>query len=217
MRVLELWPYPNRLTPLRSVAVVASVVLLATSCGDDGPPTAEEAAAIATIVDTELSLDEQRCVLQGMIDIGVEPATIIDALLTPDQDGQLLAVTVECVEDLSRIDAFVDSFIEGAAESGTVLSRQEARCAIQALDVDNPDDVDEAVLECLGDRVGSAGSYGDDLVLDLLWDQCESGNTQACDELYRDAPIGSGYEDYGRTCAGALPDSAGLECFEKLG
>ncbi len=129
-------------------------------------------------------------------------------------DGRLLAATVECVEDLSRIDAFVDSFIEGAAESGTVLSRDEARCAIQALALDT---FDAAVLDCLGDRTGPAEDYGDDEVLDLLWDQCEDGNPQACDALYRDAPIGSDYEQYGRTCAGTLPGSVGLECFDSLG
>jgi len=202
------------LTSIRALALTAAVALLAASCGDEGRPNAEEARAIATIVDTELSLDEQRCILQGLIDIGIEPAAIIDGDLTPDQNGLLLAATVECVDDLSLIDAFVDSFIEGAAESGTLLSREEARCAIRALDLD---EVDAAVLECLGDRTGSADVYGDDQVLDLLWDQCEDGNSQACDALYRDAPIGSGYELYGRTCAGALPDSVGLECLEAFG
>ncbi len=199
-----------------ALALVAAVAVLAASCGDDTDraPTAEEAAAIAAIVDTELSLDEQRCVLQGLVDTGIEPTDIIDDTLTPDQDGRLLAAALECVGDLSQIDAFVDSFIAGAAESGTVLSREEARCAIQALELD---DVDAAILECLGERAGSADGYGDDPVLDLLWDQCESGNAQTCDELYRYAPIGSNYEQYGRTCAGTLPDSVGLECFEELG
>ena len=203
------------MTSIRALALTTAVALLAASCGDDkGLPNAEEAQAIATIVDTELSPDEQRCILQGLIDISIEPSDIINEVLTPDQDGQLMATTVECVDDLSLIDAFVDSFIEGAAESGTVLSREEARCAIRALEAD---DVDAAVLECLGDRAGSADVYGDDRVLDLLWDQCETGNSQACDALYRDAPIGSDYELYGRTCAGALPDSAGLKCFEEFG
>ncbi len=201
---------------LRTTVLLAAMALLTASCGDDSQtaPTAEEAAAIAAIVDTELSLDEQRCVLQGLVDTGIEPTDIISDTLTPDQDGELMAAALECVDDLSQIDAFVDSFIAGAAESGTVLSHEEARCAIQALDLD---DVDAAILDCLGERVGSADRYGDDPVLDLLWDQCESGNAQTCDELYRDAPIGSNYEEYGRTCAGALPDSVGLECFEELG
>ena len=70
---------------------------------------------------------------------------------------RLLAAALECVGDLSQIDAFVDSFIAGAAESGTVLSREEARCAIQALELD---DVDAAILECLGERAGSADGPG---------------------------------------------------------
>ncbi len=197
-------------------AVLAVAIIVPVACGDGGDPplTDEEAAAIASVVDAELGLDEQRCVLQGLVDSGVEPTAILDDTLSVDQEGELLAAAVECVADLSEIEAFVDSFIEGAAESGTVLSREEARCAIRALDAT---DVDAEILECLGDRAGEADGYGEDTVLDLLWDQCGNGNSQACDELFRVAPIGSRYESYGRTCGDLLPESAGLLCFEELG
>ncbi len=42
--------------------------------------------------------------------------------------------------------------------------------------------------------------YGDDPVLDQLWDSCEAGVGAACDSLWRLAPIGSSYERFGVTC-----------------
>ncbi len=196
-----------------------AMLLAMTGCGDDDgaidrDPTEDEARAIAALVGADLSSDEQRCVLQGIVDLDIDPQAIIDGSLTTEDDGEMLAAAAECVDDLAALDPFVQSFIEGAAESGTVLSEDEARCAIRALEAD---DSEAAILECLGDRVGDDGDYGDDPILDLLWDQCENGNAQACDELYREAPIGSRYEIYGRTCGDRLPESTGLTCFEELG
>ncbi len=199
--------------------LLLATALVVAACGsDDGvvdrDPTEAEALAIAALVGADLPIDEQRCVLQGIVDLEIDPQQIVDGTLSADADGAMLATAAECVEDLAALDPFVQSFIDGAAESGTVLSVQEARCSIRALDAE---DQEAAILECLGDRVGDGGDYGDDPVLDLLWDQCAAANPQACDELYRDAPIGSRYETYGRTCGDRLVDSAGLECFEKLG
>ncbi|MEJ5913223.1 hypothetical protein [Pseudokineococcus sp. 1T1Z-3] len=42
--------------------------------------------------------------------------------------------------------------------------------------------------------------YGDDDVLDRLWDRCGEGDGVACDELYATAEPGSDYEDFGLTC-----------------
>jgi hypothetical protein len=42
--------------------------------------------------------------------------------------------------------------------------------------------------------------YGDDARLDALWDDCEEGDFQACDDLYNDSEYGSAYEDFGDTC-----------------
>lgn len=39
--------------------------------------------------------------------------------------------------------------------------------------------------------------YGDDPYFDRLWDECEAGDYDACDELYWESPIGSDYEQYG--------------------
>lgn len=202
---------------LRTVLTAATLVVAGCG-GDDGlvdrDPTEDEALAIAALVGADLPISEQRCVLQGIVDLEIDPQQIVDGTLSPDADGAMLAAAAECVEDLASLGPFVQSFIDGAAESGTVLSVEEAQCSIRALEAD---DQEAAILDCLGDRVSEGGDYGDDAVLDLLWDQCADGNPQACDELYRDAPIGSRYEIYGRTCGDRLVDSAGLECFDQMG
>lgn len=197
--------------------LIAGALVIAGCGGDDGvvdrDPTDEEALAITALVGADLPLNEQRCVLQGIVDLDIDPQQIVDGTLSVDADGAMLAAAAECVDDLASLEPFVQSFIDGAAESGTVLSVEEAQCSIRALE---SNDQEAAILDCLGDRVSEDEGYGDDLVLDLLWDQCAGGNPQACDELYRDAPIGSRYETYGRSCGDRLPDSAGLECFAQM-
>jgi len=59
-------------------------------------------------------------------------------------------------------------------------------------DKDPGDDLDTPVY---GDR-------GSDPLLDLLWDDCAAGDMGACDELYRQAPLDSEYEEFGDTCGG---------------
>jgi hypothetical protein len=50
---------------------------------------------------------------------------------------------------------------------------------------------------------GATGTaYGDDPVLDALWDACAAEDLQACDDLYFDSPSGSEYETFGDTCGG---------------
>lgn len=42
--------------------------------------------------------------------------------------------------------------------------------------------------------------YGSDPMFDALADACEQGEMQACDDLFIESPLGSGYEAYGDTC-----------------
>lgn len=42
------------------------------------------------------------------------------------------------------------------------------------------------------------GTYGSDPVLDALWDDCEAGDNNACEDLYYDSPVDSEYEAFGR-------------------
>lgn len=57
-------------------------------------------------------------------------------------------------------------------------------------------------------------SYGDDPALDELWDACDAGDGNACDELYSRAPSGSEYEQFGDTCGGRA--SGGTSCAEEV-
>lgn len=66
----------------------------------------------------------------------------------------------------------------------------------------------------LGGTVDGAQAYGDDPSLDALWDACEAGDAQACDDLYWSAPSGSEYEDFGATC-GHRADSFAI-CEEEM-
>ena len=57
------------------------------------------------------------------------------------------------------------------------------------------DDADE-------DVISSGGNYGDDPVLDDLYNQCADGDNQACDDLFWKSPSGSEYEAFGSNCGG---------------
>ncbi|HSL58661.1 MAG TPA: DUF2510 domain-containing protein [Acidimicrobiales bacterium] len=70
--------------------------------------------------------------------------------------------------------------------------------------------------EGLGGGFGGGGSgYGDDPALDALWDACEAGDGQACDDLYLRTPIGSEYEEFGATCGGRF-DFLEVDCSSEL-
>jgi hypothetical protein len=45
----------------------------------------------------------------------------------------------------------------------------------------------------------TAYGYGDDPLLDGLWDLCAAGNRDVCDQLYFISPVGSSYETFGDT------------------
>ncbi|MFN3867274.1 MAG: DUF4190 domain-containing protein [Demequina sp.] len=51
-----------------------------------------------------------------------------------------------------------------------------------------------------GNVIFDDSSYGDDPFLDALWEACDSGDDTACDELFLEAPFGSGYADFGDSC-----------------
>jgi len=195
------------------ISSLAAVMVVA-ACGGggaDNTPNASESLAIETYVGSELSLDEQRCILEGTRVLDIKLGSITADNLTADEDGTLLAIVAECLEDPASFEPFVDSFIAGAAEGGTNLTRSEAQCAIRALETDGDDG---EILACLSDEALDSIK---DPTIDLLSDQCQRGNNQACDELYRSAPEGSEASSFGMTCANRLPEGTGFTCFDDLG
>jgi hypothetical protein len=75
-------------------------------------------------------------------------------------------------------------------------------------------DEDEVPLSCEeeigGEKVEEetieGSSYGDDPVLDALWDKCDGGDMVACDELFWTSPVDSEYETFGNTCGGRFSE-----------
>lgn len=56
-------------------------------------------------------------------------------------------------------------------------------------------------------------TLGDDAVLDDLWHRCEQGSGAACDQLFEQAPLNSGYESFGLSC-GNRPEV--LRCGQEM-
>jgi hypothetical protein len=70
-----------------------------------------------------------------------------------------------------------------------------------AVDSLEPCDIDPGDFAESGDDEPSGdGTYGSDPELDALYDQCEDGDYQACDDLYSESPSGSEYEEFADTC-----------------
>ncbi|MFC7403554.1 hypothetical protein [Georgenia alba] len=67
------------------------------------------------------------------------------------------------------------------------------------------------------DDPGEPQAYGDDPELDALWDACEGGDGQACDELFSVAPVDSEYEEFGWTCGGRVSGGSGGSCAVEMG
>ena len=59
-------------------------------------------------------------------------------------------------------------------------------------------------------------SYGDNATLDALWDACTAENWQACDDLYMQSDVGSGYEAYGDTCGNKYTAGTGDFCVDVM-
>jgi hypothetical protein len=76
----------------------------------------------------------------------------------------------------------------------------------------------DAFSQGLSGAVSTSGlTYGDDPALDALWDQCESGSGEACEDLWFQ---GTGvYEFFGQTCGRriAIRSASGVDCNGKLG
>jgi hypothetical protein len=60
-------------------------------------------------------------------------------------------------------------------------------------------------------------TYGQDEVLDSLWDACAAGDAAACDRLFLEAPLGSDYETFGATCGNRTAEPSCTERYPSPG
>ena len=154
--------------------------------------------------------------------------------------------TTDTTDGIGGNQALMDLFIQGVMQ-GSDLSEEQARCFSEeflqnggvdlAELMENPDDIasDPDVMRSMidifetcdidpsamggtsGGTSSEADDYGDDPELDALWDACEGGDGEACDDLYFQSPIGSRYEEYGNTCGDRFPDGGQLCATSDLG
>lgn len=85
--------------------------------------------------------------------------------------------------------------------AATVILNLVTACGGEQAEVSDPP-ASETPTQTLSTDTPEAYSYGDDPVLDGLWDACDAGEGAACDDLFLAAPTGSEYEEFGYTCGG---------------
>jgi hypothetical protein len=115
-------------------------------------------------------------------------------------DGQVAGVVTELSDNSTGVQlvplaytydhlrATIDRIVDEPAEV-------EADCGAAGLRPELPEDWEAGQLP-----TSTGDDYGDDASLDRLWELCADGDWDACDELYWESPVGSGYETFGATC-----------------
>ena len=107
----------------------------------------------------------------------------------------------KCIAD-AVVDAVgprtLDLLLEGTGELGDELFAAAETCG-----------VDPGAFESLDEpsALEPGTRYGDNPVLDELYDACEAGDGAACDQLYEQSEIGSEYETFGFTCGGRFEEA----------
>ena len=110
-------------------------------------------------------------------------------------EGEISVERLREFEEIDEPDADDLSDAEVVFDAATECGILEDLGTIDEVDPDAPDDSGTSGLQ-------EGDSYGDNPELDALWDACEDGDGQACDDLYFSSAIGSEYEEFGDTCGG---------------
>ena len=203
---------------------------------DEGELSEDEQRAVIEVADTCVGADNNH----ADDDTGTSNDTgDVDTSDTNDADEPDTKNGDLTYESLSLFErAFADGMIDQGAtpEAAVCIIREFGAAGISLLEFVNIDPADgptdemlSAILRC-GDDLLDAGAfdfsnsdpitdgftYGDDPEMDLLWDLCEFGDGEACDELFFVSPVGSDYEEFGDTC-GFRFESATVLCADELG
>ncbi|SNU01831.1 hypothetical protein SAMN06298212_11818 [Ruaniaceae bacterium KH17] len=126
---------------------------------------------------------------------------------------------VECSDPSVNMSVPANSYVEetdqGSApepsvesESGNEGTAVEPDSPMVPLAIDDPDG-------CMDTGCESGAAFGDNPRLDNLYTACESGNMEACDDLYWLSDWDSEYETMGFSCGQAPEDVTGDACSER--
>ena len=116
-----------------------------------------------------------------------------------DVQGRVVGVVTEMAPNLGGFQLVPlifthDAVVELITQFLDSPSEPQVDCADSSRPGDGPGSEDPETWD------SDADTRGDDPMLDRLWDQCELGDFEACDDLWYLAPPGSGYEEFGDTC-----------------
>jgi hypothetical protein len=163
-------------------------------------------------------------IVGAIILLGVGGFFIVRALTADDNSGEhgsddaLDALWDKCAdEDWEACDDLYDR-----SETGTEYFDFGDTCGNRVDAGGNEYCVDamstpEPTTEPDPDPDGEIGGYGSDPTLDALWDSCEGGDWQACDDLYWNSSIDSEYETFADTCGNRAAEGSGGTCVDTEG
>ncbi|NCG38259.1 MAG: hypothetical protein GWP48_12165 [Actinobacteria bacterium] len=155
---------------MRRYVMVLGAVFALLATACAGGATDEDFKAELT-KDGMFSDEQADCVVDKLNEAGINPGDLTDQALG-DDDPPIEAITIT------------------------------TECLIGDLTDEMQDDVSDMIDDMSTGTEGdvSLGTYGDDPELDKMWDACERGQMQACDDLFFESPIGSDYEAFGNSC-----------------
>jgi hypothetical protein len=160
---------------LAAVAVAVAAFLLLGGGDDDGDDVRAQLAAQLRS-GSELSASQADCVADHVVDeMGEDSFEGVDFSAEEPPEEIADDLFAAAFESLEACDIDPADFSGGGTDGG-----------------DDGGDTDGGDAE--------EGTYGSDPALDELYDQCEDGDYQACDDLYNESPVGSEYEEFGDTC-----------------
>lgn len=158
-----------------------------TTTTEDGPDPAARLLLSRLLDDADLTDEERQCFSEGFLDaFGGDLAPLLAGAQGGDADPQVES-EVQGILDRCGIDP---TAFGGVAAGFPGLGT--------------------------GGTVSGPDTYGDDPTFDALWDACEAGDGQACDDLYWQTPVDSAYEEFGATCGGRFGFRE-VQCTEALG
>ena len=178
---------------------LAALTLAVTACGggsgtNSNAVLSEEISREAVIKLAAESLEDvidiysedfAECMLEGFREFASNNISWKDIAEALERDDDLSGINTGLTED-EQTEAAQEVYLRCLAETDI----------FQEL-------MDDAVEDVISNS-DEGGNYGDDPVLDDLYDQCADGDNQACDDLFWQSPAGSEYEAFGSNCGGQV-------------